>query len=111
MNKTVIPGAQQRKKFDPNFKREAVDLWRQSGKTASVVAAELGIKPERLYAWAKPLAAAPAPAAELSVTELAKQNAALRQENEYLRRQRDILKKTLGILSEAPHNGSNASTL
>ena len=31
-------------------------------------------------------------------------------ENEQLRQQRDILKKTLGILSEAPNNATNGLT-
>jgi hypothetical protein len=34
----------------------------------------------------------------------------LRRENDYLRQQRDILKKTLGILSEAPNNGISGLT-
>jgi hypothetical protein len=34
----------------------------------------------------------------------------LRRENDYLRQQRDILKKTLGILSEAPTNGISGLT-
>ena len=34
----------------------------------------------------------------------------LQRENDYLRQQRDILKKTLGILSEAPTNATSALT-
>jgi hypothetical protein len=34
----------------------------------------------------------------------------LRHENDYLRQQQDILKKTLGILSEAPTSGINGLT-
>ena len=34
----------------------------------------------------------------------------LQRENDYLRQQRDILKKTLGILSEAPTNGISGLT-
>jgi transposase-like protein len=34
----------------------------------------------------------------------------LRRENDYLRQQRDILKKTLGILSEAPTSATNGLT-
>ena len=42
-----------RKKFDQTFKREAVNNWLTSGKSANVVALELGILPNRLYAWRK----------------------------------------------------------
>jgi cell division protein FtsB len=34
----------------------------------------------------------------------------LQRENDYLRQQRDILKKTLGILSEAPTNAISGLT-
>ena len=98
-----------RRKFDQNFKKEALDLWLQSGKSAPVVAAELGIRPNRLYAWHKKLSPPASPQAPLSLAELEKQNAALRRENEHLRQQRDILKKTLGILSEPPSNATNVS--
>ena len=37
-----------RQKFDQTFKREAVNNWLTSGKSASVVAVELGILPNRL---------------------------------------------------------------
>lgn len=40
-------------KFDPTFKREAVANWLSSGKSASVIAQELGILPDRLYTWRK----------------------------------------------------------
>ena len=39
--------------------------------------------------------------------QVATENADLRRENQYLREQRDILRKTLGILSEAPSSGFN----
>jgi transposase-like protein len=98
-----------RRKFDQNFKKEAVDLWRQSGKSAEVVAAELGIRANRLYAWHKTFSKSAVPEGPPSVAELEKQNAALRRENEHLRQQRDILKKTLGILSEPLSNATNVS--
>ena len=46
----------------------------------------------------------------MTAEELTSENAALRRELERVRQQRDILKKTLGILSEPPSNGSNGST-
>ena len=47
------PTVKNRGKFDETFKREAVHNWLSSGKTAPVLAQELGLKVERLYAWRK----------------------------------------------------------
>lgn len=103
-----------RRKYDPAFKREAVQNWLASGKSAEVVAQELGLSPGRLFTWrrllfpdvrrGKPAASnRPGSPADLQ----AQLDEALR-ENRHLREQRDILKKTLGILSEPSANASNA---
>jgi len=42
-----------RRKFDETFKREAVQKWLHSGKSAAVVGEELGIHAHRLYTWRK----------------------------------------------------------
>src|SRR5437667_462959 len=99
----------QTRKFDSAFKKEAVDLWLQSGQSAQSVAADLGISSNRLYAWQKALGQPAQSVGQLSMAELQKQLAEARRENEYLRREREILKKTLGILSEAPASASNGS--
>ena len=44
---------QTRRKFDENFKRQVVANWLSSGKSAEVIAQELGIGSNRLYAWRK----------------------------------------------------------
>src|ERR1039458_10048721 len=101
MSKPVIQSKQTRKKFDKTFKRHAVELWLNSGKSATDVAAELGIDPQRLGAWRTRFAPPPPGgkgAAARSAEQLESENAGLRRENDYLRQQRDILKKTLGIL-------------
>ena len=93
------PSAKIRRKFDETFKREAVNNWLASGKSAEVIAQELGINSNRLYAWKQCFAPAdaggkaaagakPGTPADLQ----AQLNAALR-ENRHLREQRDILKK------------------
>jgi transposase-like protein len=51
MNEPVIQSKQTRKKYDKAFKQRAVELWLNSGKAATVVAAELGIHAQRLSAW------------------------------------------------------------
>ena len=105
-----------RQKFDQTFKREAVNNWLASGKSARVVALELGILPNRLYAWRLRLAPADAGgkaaagAKPGSVAELQTQLEAARREIRHLTEQRDILKKTLGILSEPSPNAMNGST-
>lgn len=96
-----------RRKFDGNFKRDAVLMWLNSGKSACQVGAELGVLPGRLYLWKKTHGPAGPAAPNQEESELE----ALRRENAQLRQQRDILKKTLGILSEPPNSASSASTL
>jgi transposase len=102
------------RKFDETFKREAVQNWLNSGKSAAVVGEELGINANLLYAWRKlvpAVAGGRATAAKPgSVAELQGQLEAAQRELRHVREQCTILKKTLGILSEPPSNGMNGST-
>lgn len=88
-------------KYTEQYRRDAVELWRSSGKTAKQIATQLGIKTERLYVWAGEFRPA---GVKVPTTpeELEQENTELREEVERLREQRDILKKSLGILSEPP---------
>jgi transposase-like protein len=113
MNQTPV---KTRRKFDETFKREAVNNWLVSGKSAEAIAPELGINSNRLYAWKKGFApadaggkaaAGPKPGSPADLQ--AQLDDALR-EIRHLREQRDILKKTLGILSEPSPNAMNGST-
>ena len=105
-----------RRKFDETFKREAVQNWLASGKSAGVVAQELGLVANRLYGWRKRFAPADAGgraaagAKPRSVADLQSQLDAALRENRHLREQRDILKKPLGILSEPSTNATNGLT-
>jgi transposase-like protein len=45
------PPVKSRRKFDETFKREAVNNWLSSGKSAAVIGQELGLAANRLYAW------------------------------------------------------------
>ncbi len=72
-----------RRQFAETFKREAVQIWLASGKSAEVIAQELGLHADRLYAWKKPG----------SVADLQSQLDTALRENRHLREQRDILKK------------------
>jgi transposase-like protein len=115
MNAPVIQSKKTKRKFDNSFKQHSVELWLNSGKSATLVAAELGIDAQRLSAWKKRLAPPPpggggGGGAKRSAEQLEAENSGLRREVDYLRQQRDILKKTLGILSEPLTNGFNGST-
>ncbi len=101
MDKT--PAKRTYRKFDETFKREAVQNWLFSGKSADLLAGELGINSNLLYAWRKSFA--PATLAEALARIEADQ-----REIRHLREQRDILKKTLGILSEPSVSVTNGST-
>ena len=105
----------ERRKFDETFKREAVQNWLQSGKSAAIVGEELGIHANRLYAWRKlvpAVAGGRATAAKPgSVADLQGQLEAAQRELRHVREQCQILKKTLGILSEPPTSAINGSRL
>jgi transposase len=88
------------KRYDENFKRSAVELWLQGGKSVEAIAAELGISTQSLKQWKKKLASLPATGlGQRSPLQLEEENRRLKRELQHVVRQRDILKKTLGILS------------
>ena len=104
-----------RRQFDETFKREAVQNWLNSGKSAEVVGEELGITANLLYAWRNLVPAGARGRATVakpgSVADLQGQLDASQRENRHLREQCQILKKTLGILSEPPSSVINGSKL
>lgn len=93
-----------RRRFDAEFKREAVRLITSGGRKASVVARDLGISANLLHRWKKQLLEDPAYAFP--------GKGHLKPEDEELRRlrkqladvteERDILKKALAIFSKKP---------
>ena len=98
-----------RASYTDEYKQQALDLWRASGRSAAQVAAELGIRAPLLYRWARPKRPpAPSPPAEKPlrrVEQLEAEIRRLRAENAKLLEQREVLKKSLGILSEVPLRG------
>ena len=99
--------ARSKARYTEEYKKEALELWRASGRSAAKVAAELGIRPPLLYRWARleRLAAEESKTGvktSRSLEQLEAENRRLRAENTKLLEQREILKKSLGILSEVP---------
>src|ERR1039457_6681011 len=107
MNTTAV---KPRRRFDETFKREAVQNWLSSGKSVAMIAQELGLRANRLYAWRKSFAPADAGGRAAagryagSVAEVQRQLEDALRENRPLREQRHILKKALGILTEPSTN-------
>ena len=99
--------------YTEEYKQQALELWRHSGRSAAKVAAELGIRAALLYEWTKQRRAAEHGGAALKtpprLETLETENRRLREENAKLLEQREILKKSLGILSEPPLRGMPGS--
>jgi transposase len=101
-------------RYTDQYKQEALELWRASGRSAAKVAAELGIRAPLLYRWARTErlpgnSSAPGPKRLLNVEQLEAEIRRLRAENAKLLEQREVLKKSLGILSEVPPSGMPGS--
>lgn len=109
MKTQIKKPARDRASYTEQYKQEALELWRASGRSAAKVASELGIRPPLLYRWARLERVADTSKTvrqpERSVAALEAEIRRLRSENAKLLEQREILKKSLGILSEVPHRG------
>ena len=98
------------KRYDEQFKRNAVELLISSGRPLKVLAKELGVTPESLRLWRKAHLKAPVPGEDRpprgpTPRAIYEELQRLRKENAYIREQRDILKKALRILSDPPTGG------
>lgn len=95
----------ERRKYDDEFKRDAVRLLISSGRTIRSVADELGVGRSDLGRWRRKHLKGldkGAPTAGITAEELEAENRRLRKELAYTREQRDIFKKACGILSDRP---------
>jgi transposase len=98
------------RKYDPEFKREAVRLVVEEGLSVRETERNLGITYGVLKGWVQKHhdhqdAAFVGNASPLSPEAELKQ---LRKENDQLRRERDILKKAVAIFSTDPHRYSGS---
>jgi transposase len=113
MKTQISKPAHERARYTEEYKQEALALWRNSGRSAAKVAAELGIRPPLLYRWARlkrlPETDQRGRRPRRSLEELEAENRQLRAENTKLLEQREVLKKSLGILSEVPPRGMPGS--
>ena len=84
-----------RQRFTKDFKREAIRLWKSSGRPAAAVARELGLRRNHLYKWQDELEGHGEAAFPGSGNRPGSENELdrLRRENTRLREERDILKK------------------
>jgi transposase len=98
------------KRYDKEFKIEAVRLASEPGNTQADIERDLGIGKGIISRWARELQndgehAFPGKGRQKPVDEEIRR---LKRENEKLRRERDILKKAVAIFSEDPNRYSDS---
>jgi len=100
-------GYRPRREFDEDYKRHAVELTLQGTRTIRAVAQELGIAQSVLYEWRSKYA--PRPGVQngqpQNLDEANKEIERLRAQLVRMQEREVVLKKSLGILSEAPESG------
>ena len=90
--------------YSKEFKQQAVELFKTSGKAKSHIARDPGISDSALNKWCKEFEeqgqeAFPGKGHQITIEEEMKK---LKRENEILRQERDILKKAVSIFAQ-PH--------
>jgi len=98
-------GIQRRRKYDPEFKRNAVLMTEETGRTVKEVARDLGISADLLYRWRvsyreRKELAFPGNGKEALTPEEARVRELEKRLRE-LELERDILKKAVAIFSRA----------
>jgi len=105
MNESNPQPKRVKRKYDEEFRRNAVALAQTSGRPLAQIATELGISHWNLRDWIKGKHRK-APVAGASAQEMQREMARLRQHNQKLEARCEILKKALGILAEPSPNAS-----
>jgi transposase len=97
------------KRYDEEFKRQAVELVIHSGKSQAQIARELGVSEYSLTLWKRAylldLKPGQLDGEQMSPEQMFEKIRQLQKENVYLKRQREILKKAMSILGEEPNSG------
>ena len=103
-----------RRKYDKDFKRDAVEMVIRSGKSAAEVGKELGINGNMLARWRQEhldrmdQSCGALPESGMKPSEVEAENRRLRKELAYVSEQREILKKAISIFSQE-ENGHTSS--
>ena len=92
----------ERKQYSAEFKREAVRLVLDKGLSVAQAARDVGLNENLLGRWKKQLEAKGERAFPGQGQAQEEELSRLRREVEVLRQERDILKKAVGIFSQAP---------
>lgn len=98
----------ERRRFDKQFKIDAVNLLENSGKTATAVAADLGIPRDALSRWKREVMEDKEMAFPGHGNPRDEELARLRKENAELKMERDILKKAMAIFSRPESKNTNS---
>jgi transposase len=97
------------KRYEEEFKRQAVELVIHSGRTQAQIARELGVSGYSLNLWKKAYLKSMEPgqldSRQMSPEQMVAEIKRQQKEIEYLKRQREILKKAMSILGEEPNPG------
>ena len=94
-----------RKKYDRDFKINAIRLYEESGMKLRDLEKELGIGAGCISHWKKEFEENSETVFPGNGSPRDKEIARLKRENEILKQERDILKKALGIFSKNPGTG------
>ncbi len=90
-----------KKVFTKEFKREAVNLFKTSGKKSIEIANDLGIRRDNLLRWKREFEDEERESGKVSISPSdSEEMIKLKKENILLKQERDILKKALGIFSK-----------
>ncbi len=97
-----------RKKYNKQFKIDAVQLLQTSEKSTFEIASDLGINPNTLWRWKKELAQSKDKAFPGNGKLRDEEVGRLQKENAELRLERDILKKAMVIFSQPERKNTNS---
>ena len=97
-----------RRRYDKKFKIDAVRLLENSGRTATAIAAELGIPNDALSRWKRELNEENIKAFPGQGNPRDEELARLRKELADAKLERDILKKALAIFSKTENRNINS---